>query len=80
MWLDISLFWIALLLQEMLLKFALISGLRKFKKSCKIMVVSEDLRKFHTVQGLSKFLYSLPTLVGGLEKILKYSLNINLFN
>ena len=33
----------------MLPKFALISGLRKFKKSCKIMVVGEHQQKLHTV-------------------------------
>jgi hypothetical protein len=35
--------------QKMLPKFALISGLRKFKKSCKIMVVSEEWHKSQTV-------------------------------
>ena len=33
----------------MLPKFALISGLKKFKKSCKIMVVSEEFDKSRTV-------------------------------
>ena len=33
----------------MLPKFALISGLRKLKKSCKIMVVGEHQQKLHTV-------------------------------
>ena len=37
------------MLQKMLPKFALISGLKKFKKSCKIMVVSEEWHKFRTV-------------------------------
>ena len=38
----------------MLPKIALISGLRKFKKSCKIIVVSDERRKLHTVHVADK--------------------------